>query len=183
MIELLRRKAFAFMCSRPPDFTIRGDDRPSEDMEKPYLHRWYAIPRNRFFNIYIHEFLRSDHDGALHDHPWFNLSILVLGAYREHTIAKGGINKWKLRRTGTLSGIKFRSPWSAHRVELLTNAAMGLPEMRGVKQETPVYTIFITGPKLRRWGFHCRLGWRDFELFVKTTGDGNQKGMGCGELE
>lgn len=43
-----------------PDIIIgeNGDD---------YLHRWYVIPRNRFFNIYLHYFLRSDTVGIVNN--------------------------------------------------------------------------------------------------------------------
>ena len=34
--------------------------------EDPYLLRWYLIPRNPFVNVYLHKFLRSDDDRALH---------------------------------------------------------------------------------------------------------------------
>ena len=45
------------------------------------------------FNLYLHEFSRSDDDRALHDHPWlFNLSVLLSGTYVEHTIDAGGIH-------------------------------------------------------------------------------------------
>ena len=37
---------------------------------KNYLSRWHIIPRNRYFNIYLHKFVGSDDDRALHDHPW-----------------------------------------------------------------------------------------------------------------
>src|ERR1700761_448041 len=57
-----------------------------------YMRRWWVIPRNRFFNIYLHNFLRSDDDRALHDHPWVNMSILLWGRYIEHTISAGGVN-------------------------------------------------------------------------------------------
>lgn len=51
----------------------------------PYLLRWWIIPRNRFFNIYLHKFMRSDDDRALHDHPWaWNLSLIIKGSYIEH---------------------------------------------------------------------------------------------------
>lgn len=36
---------------------------PSAD--DPYLLRWYIIP----LNVYLHKFMRSDDDRALHDHP------------------------------------------------------------------------------------------------------------------
>src|SRR3546814_8204117 len=42
---------------RKPDITIGGED-------NPYLRRWYIIPRNRWFNVYLHEFLRDDDDRA-----------------------------------------------------------------------------------------------------------------------
>jgi hypothetical protein len=71
--------------SRKPDFIIGGAD-------EPYMLRWWVIPRNRFFNIYLHHFLRSDEDRALHDHPWLNCSWLLDGRYTEHTIAAGGVN-------------------------------------------------------------------------------------------
>src|SRR5690242_14714107 len=70
---------------RPPDVIIGGRDRP-------YMLRWFVIPRNRFFNIYLHHFHRSDDDRALHDHPWLNLSIILQGEYVEHTIEAGGVN-------------------------------------------------------------------------------------------
>lgn len=39
---------------RPPDFVIGGQ-------ERPYLRRWFVIPRNPIWNVYLHQFLRSDH--------------------------------------------------------------------------------------------------------------------------
>jgi len=68
---------------RDPDIVIGG-------RADPYLLRWFMIPRNPIFNVYLHEFRRSDDDRALHDHPWINLSYLIDGEYVEHTIAQGG---------------------------------------------------------------------------------------------
>ncbi len=66
-------------ASRPPDFIIGGKN-------DPYVRRWWIIPRNRFFNIYLHQFLHSDDDRALHDHPWVNFSYLLRGGYLEHSM-------------------------------------------------------------------------------------------------
>src|SRR4051795_4015193 len=63
---------------REPDFYIGGK-------VNPYLVRWWVIPRNRFFNVYLHKFLRDDDDRALHDHPWISLSFILRGGYIEHT--------------------------------------------------------------------------------------------------
>ena len=92
---------------RPPDYIIGGK-------EQPYMLRWWVIPRNRWFNIYLHYFLRSDDDRALHDHPWFNVSILLDGGYTEHTIAEGGVN---VRKEYSAGAIKFRRAKAAHRVD------------------------------------------------------------------
>ncbi|PJZ51593.1 hypothetical protein CH380_19295 [Leptospira adleri] len=140
--------------SRNPDVVI-GD--PAD----PYLQRWYLIPRNRLFNVYLHRFLKSDDDRALHDHPWVSLSILLEGEYIEHTIQEGGIHK-KKRITG--SGFRFRSSKFAHRIEVTNQSAV---------------TIFITGPAIRGWGFHCpEKGWVHWTKFVDLNNHG-QIGKGC----
>lgn len=145
------------ISSRPPDFIVG----PSND---PYLFRWWFIPRNKWFNIYVHEFKRSDDDFALHDHPWVNLSVLVEGSYLEHTIADGGVHHRVRRDAGD---VKLRAAKAAHRIELI--------------QGELVRTIFITGPNVRKWGFHCPKGWRPWTDFVKQREGGNEAGAGCGE--
>lgn len=122
--------------------------------------RWWVIPRNRFFNIYLHRFLRSDDDRALHDHPWVNVSYLLDGAYTEVTIAKGGVH----HRVRYLAGdLKFRRPSYAHRVELT---------------DGPCWSLFITGPVVREWGFHCPAGWRSWKVFTSER-DAGSTGRGC----
>jgi hypothetical protein len=141
--------------ARYPDVEIGGH-------ERPYLRRWWRIPRNAITNAYVHLFLRSDDDRALHDHPWlFNLSILLAGSYLEHT--PEGVF---LRKAGQW---KFRWGRAPHRVELLTDPETGEP--------IPCWTLFITGPRVRDWGFYCPQGWVFWEKF--TSSDGNDIGRGC----
>jgi hypothetical protein len=140
---------------RPPDFTVG-------DPAAPYLRRWWVIPRNRVFNVYLHEFLRDDDDRALHDHPWPWLSIMLRGEYIEHTIAAGGINHAKRHQAG---GFRAHGPNYAHRLALADHGR-------------PAWTLFITGPRLREWGFHCPFaGWVHWQNFTST--DGRQVGKGC----
>jgi hypothetical protein len=117
---------------RPPDFVIGG-------AERPYLLRWWLIPRNRFFNVYLHCFLRSDDDRALHDHPWlFNASWLLRGVYVEHT-AKGSTRR-------TAGDFKFRWGRAAHRVELCRAAwAVGNQPAGPFGPELKCWTLFVTG--------------------------------------
>lgn len=145
-------------AKRAPDFVIGGKN-------DPYMERWWLIPRNPVFNIYLHRFWRSDDDRALHDHPWFNISILLQGTYVEHTIAAGGVHHQKRYYTGDF---KLRSPWAAHRIEIDdSNARCGY-----------VWSLFITGPIIRTWGFHCPAGWRPWTLFVSERDKGSI-GRGC----
>jgi hypothetical protein len=142
---------------RSPDFVI-GQGNPLG----PYLNRWWLIPRNRFFNVYLHQFLRSDDDRALHDHPWANCSVLLRGCYVEHTIDAGGINRRTFRIAGDV--VIRRSGRMAHRVELV---------------DSPCWTVFITGPRYREWGFHCpEQGWVHWQRFTAPTNRGDV-GAGC----
>lgn len=153
MLEYLTRKCGDVTIRRAPDFVIG-------DPDAPYLRRWWLIPRNRFFNIYLHQFLRSDDDRALHDHPWWNVSFLLKGEYIEHTIAAGGINRRQRRTAGQW---KFRLASFAHRIELSAG---------------PCWTLFLTGPRIRSWGFHCPQGWKHWRDF--TAGSrGEFIGKGC----
>lgn len=143
---------------RPPDIIIGAP-------EQPYLRRWHVIPRNRFFNIYLHHFLASDDDRALHDHPWVNLSILLKGFYFEHC-EDGGIlfrkqGDWVFRRSGKIS----------HRIEL---GSFMIPKLESA------WTLFITGPRYRMWGFHCPNGWKPYYEFLSRY-DGADHGKGCDE--
>jgi hypothetical protein len=145
----------ARITRRAPDFVIGGT-------ERPYLRRWFVIPRNPIFNVYLHQFLRSDDDRALHDHPWANCSVLLRGSYIEHTIAAGGIHKRQCLVAGDL-----RVRWTgrfAHRVELF---------------DGPCWTLFITGPRYREWGFHCPdEGWIHWKRFTADD-DSGAIGRGC----
>lgn len=153
IVRALKRRLFRLPAARKPDFIIGGHDHP-------YMLRWWVVPRNRWFNIYLHHFLRSDDDRALHDHPWVNCSILLQGEYTEHTIAAGGVAHRQVYKAGA---IKFRRAKSAHRVEL---------------HNGPCWSLFVTGPIVRQWGFHCPAGWRPWKLFVSER-DRGSIGRGC----
>lgn len=140
-----------------------------------YLERRYLIPRNQRANFYLHKFLKSDEDEALHDHPWNWCSIILKGHYTEH------------RQDGTSrrgpGSIVLRKPEVAHRVELdrVNTGVVWQPGQRPefTTREKPVWTLFLTGKKTRVWGFHCRLGWVPWTGF--TAGEKGEYRVGCGE--
>ena len=55
-----------------------------------------------------------------------------------------------------------------------------------MRQATPgacvnsTHTVFLTGPIVRMWGFHCPKGWVPFYDFV-AKGDAGSIGPGCGD--
>ena len=163
------------MIKRKPDFVIG-------DASNPYLLRWFIIPRNKFFNIYLHKFCKSDDDRALHDHPWlFNISILLSGEYIEHKFVNNDescIKTYSRKRKRFLP--YFRWGDSPHRVELLKGIKpYGKCDTQTV--ELPVWTLFITGATVRRWGFYCHKGWKYWRDFVAQREGGNSRGEGCGD--
>lgn len=160
---------------RPADFLIGG-------AADPYLARWFITPWSGLYRdvpdasktlwqklvsrlpgIYLHEFYRSDDDRALHDHPWANVSLVLMGQYNEHSILAGGINHRQVRQVGDLV---FRRASAAHRVELI--------------DYEPCRSLFFFGFRLRHWGFHCaERGWVPWAEFVSPD-DRGAVGKGCG---
>lgn len=141
---------------REPNLVLRRED------GGVYLKRWWIIPRNRFLNLYLHQFIGSDDDRALHDHPWWFVSWIVKGQYLEY--ARDRVihrKRWS---------IAFRPADWAHRVEL----EKGLVEYETlrwpIEREIPVWTIVITGPRARTWGFYCPKGWIPWMQFDKQGG-------------
>lgn len=42
----------------------------------------------------------------------------------------------------------------------------------------PAWSLFLTGPKVREWGFHCPQGWRPWRAFTAGA-HGAEIGAGC----
>lgn len=145
-------------------------------VDSPYLYRWWVIPRNSYFNIYLHRFHRSDDDRALHDHPWINVSLVLSGRYYEilfqDNIQSKGMTTSSVRIPGRLY---FRSARTAHRIVLTRD---GLK-----RKENPVWTLFFTGPWERTWGFHCPKKWIPWREFTEEIDGASVVGKGCGEYE
>lgn len=122
----------------------------------PYLFRWYVF-RTKRVALFIHKFIRSDEDRALHDHPWGFLVIPVWRGYIEHSQGACSIcsssryeegydcPRWldsripRSRRVWPIIGTRLRSATYRHRVELIDGK--------------PSWSIFFRFQEWRTWGF------------------------------
>ncbi|MBX2848135.1 MAG: hypothetical protein KTR16_07445 [Acidiferrobacterales bacterium] len=129
---------------------------PDQVIGQNYMQRWHLMRKPGVRNLYLHKYMGSDDDRALHDHPWTSWSILLWGRLVEVT-DKGQKRIWPFIP-------KYRSATYSHRLILNSNRAL---------------TLFYTGKKIREWGFHCPKGWVHWTEF--TDEQGNQTGKGCGD--
>lgn len=184
------------VARRDPDFIVGADAAGGA-----YLQRWYITPwrhwqtrmRNRaqrvptrarrfaawaaglLPNLYLHQFLRDDDDRALHDHPSWAASLILDGGYIEHTIDAGGIHR---RRRYLAGALRLLPTAHAHRIELPKErcwiAGRGI-----VRASIPCWTLFLMGPTVRAWGFHCpQRGWVPWQEFT-APGKPGDIGKGC----
>ncbi len=166
----LLRACLRVMNRRPPDMNIGGDT-------NTYMRRWWLLPRNRWFNVYLHHFLRDDDDRALHDHPWPSLSVLLSGDLIETWApipARAALPSGQRVRTHKPGAIVWRGPRFAHALALPLDANLN---------PAPAITLFIIGPRVREWGFWCPKaspagGWRPWKQFVSPD-DPGAVGPGC----
>lgn len=146
-----RRRAFwRKVFYRRPDFII-GD--PAD----PYLLRWHLLPRNGLVGIYLHCILKSDFGRELHDHAYANVSVVLRGSYREIVPANPrigatfGLQEMHTRKAGD---IVARVGSQLHRLE--------------IDHGKPCWTLFVMGPRYRKWGFQTPDGWVPHYEYLNT---------------
>lgn len=168
-IQRLATRLITKADARAPDFEIPND-------KGLYLRRWWLLPRNPLLNVYLHEIVGDDEDRALHDHPWPSLSLTLSGVYLELVpIQQTQDAGWDFidshtERHARVSGDwVWRSARLRHRLLAISRAVLG-------GQRT--FTLFVTGPVVREWGFHCRSGWVPWRHFVASD-DKGRVGAGC----
>ena len=106
---------------------------------RPYLDRYYVIgwtPGTKELQpaVYLHHFISSDPQETVHSHPWSAVSLILVGAYREHR-CRNDVESVQDYRAGD---VNFIEPTDRHRVELLTE---------------DVWTLLVRGPYVQDWTF------------------------------
>ena len=114
----------------------------------PYLDRYYAAgwnPKSREPGpaIYLHHFLASDPDDAVHSHPWgWSASLILVGGYRED---RCGVDDHRSVREYRPGDVNVLTPETRHRITLL---------------EGDCWSLFLAGSFEQPWGFHPKC-WPD----------------------
>ena len=137
-----------------PDLVLAPDG-------KPYIYRWYVVPKNETGNVYFHVQVASDPLRPLHDHPWDNTSTILAGGYDEIYRPldwEGSPGREETRRLFK-GQVVHRVAEEPHRIIL----PAGVPY---------TMSLFTTGPKRREWGFHMDGGWRSWKDCTVETPDG-----------
>lgn len=159
-----------------------------------YMHRWWLLEARGDKSgkaARVHHILRSDHDRALHDHPWDNCSIVLRGGYWE--VTPGRYQAWverdieqappelqrlhacihrspgnavdrSLRREFEAEGVSWRRTFSKTKRSAEDMHRLVLPEGR------EAWSLFITWPKRREWGFATPEGWIHNADYLQALG-------------
>lgn len=157
--------AIKWAMRREPDLII-GSPRD------PYMHRHFVIPKNRLFNIYLHRIMRDDDDRALHDHPWWSIGMIIRNHYFD--IVPRIKTLFRKYGSGDLMAVR-RDEWSITFRRAIDMHRIVLPGPG--KQEA--WTLFMTGPEVRDWGFWCPAGWRSSRVFGEKLDRASVVGRGC----
>ena len=114
-----------------------------------YMKRWWLVgdeaDKDRV-RVRLHHILRSDAGRDLHDHPWWYVTIILRGGYWEIT---------EKRETWRGRGVYFHTSRFRHRLDL--------------EPGKTAWTLFITGPKTKEWGFYTDQGFVHWEEYTKDA--------------
>jgi hypothetical protein len=125
---------------------------------KPLLIRYFLL-HTKPLSIFLHHFLQSDEDRALHDHPWSFWTFLLSGGYWEHTQTE---RLWRPRFS-----LMFRPAEWQHRVELeKVWKPVDKRVARFVLVEKPIWTLVIKFRSRREWGFIMKDGWMKWSDYL-----------------
>lgn len=114
-------------------------------LDNPLIVR-YQLFRCPLFGIWIHKMCRSDHDRAMHDHPFAFISIILKGGYSEIHYVKTteNIGRYDTIEESELlihkpGAILYRPALWRHRAILDSGKAS--------------WNLILVGKRTRKWGF------------------------------
>ena len=120
----------------------------------PYMRRWILAFAG--WMVRLHHIQKADAGRCPHDHPFDFVSVVLRGGYREERVvvsASGDTaTTWETRRA---PGVAYRRAEDLHRL---------------VSVEPGTWTLVLTGPIRRTWGFLLPDGrWVDFLTYMREN--------------
>jgi hypothetical protein len=122
-----------------------------------YLSRW-GIGHDRIGSILIHRMDAPDPGQDLHGHPWNFWSIILKGGYieeRSKTNRACSLAWWNETHGDNLHE-RIERPWLSIR-KLGLDECHSITELRAKES----WSLVITGPRKRGWGFYLPTGYVD----------------------
>lgn len=125
--------------------------------------RRYRLLSTPWFNIYIHNILKSDEDRDPHDHPWGFIVFMFwgsyqedwLGAYEDYRYWAGQPLRTSIRSIGSLFAHAAKD---FHKITLRSKSVWTL--------------VFASGRKRPGWGYQTRKGWIHFKEYRQLKNEG-----------
>lgn len=123
----------------------------------PYLRRW-VFNFGPAGSVRVHHWTASDDPRALHDHAWWFLTLVIKGGYTDATVNPPD-EAWE-KYVGMdhlhAGSVRYRSAYHAHSV---------------IVDPGGCWTVMLTGPVSRDWGFWVDGTWMRMRKYFKLHGD------------
>lgn len=142
------------------------------EIEEPTMVRNVLLPKNNFNNHFLHRYTKGDFGvPALHDHPWWSISFLLYGELEEIVYDCGQLeldafrscSELAIKDTGIYGLVDDpleRPDWKTKTIPVprILIRPPGYVHSLQLKSEKAA-TYFITGKRIRNWGFYTKWGW------------------------
>lgn len=149
--------ALEWWCEKAGRIILINGRPGTPEADNVYLVRYYLLPKGSPWQIYIHRFLRSDHD-VPHDHPFDFISILLKGGYyefimkpsrkRDYEDLKGAFSYHSVYNPE--GSILVRQACHIHKVKIDKSYSFE-------DRKTAPLTLVLRSPRHQEWGFWTTL--------------------------
>lgn len=146
----------------------------------PWMVRW-SLLECFGWSLKLHHILRSDEDRDLHDHPWSFLSLILRGGYWEHTYPPcrgGSAHRFAERPAdGVARCVACLFPKASTVRQWYGPGALlwrpnPWPHRLELRPDCTTWTLVLTTPKRREWGFHTICGWIPHTRYDRAKAEG-----------
>lgn len=145
----------------------------SEDIgrpECPYLHRWVA--QFGKFSVRVHHWMGSDDPRHFHDHQWWFLTLVLKGGYTDISSPnpEAGVTSIAWEQSDEPGAVQLATK---HHEKLSPGSVRFRPALHThTVQVDPggCWTLMITGPPRRDWGFWVNGIWKRQRKYFRDHG-------------